>query len=325
MQELSNDRIAPPPQIHSPRKRAAARRGVGLGVFSVGLGLAELLAPRGVAGLIGVPDTRRTRLVLRALGVRELLAGVGLLTQPRSGTWLWSRVIGDAMDLALLGDGFSKRRAQRGRLIAATAAVAGVTAIDALSAARQSRHASLSRAFAPIHVVRTITINQDRESVYRFWRDFSNLPRFMAHLDAVEEQSNGRTTWRVQGPAGMHVSWDAEVTLDRPGECIAWRSLEGSTSVPNRGVVRFKEAPGGRGTEVHVELKYEPVGAALGAAFAKLFGEEPSQQIAGDLRRLKQVLETGEVLHSDASIHRGPHPARPAAEDDTLQIKGAAQ
>ena len=328
MQELSNHRVSPPSRSHaasySPRKRAAARRGVGLGVFSVGLGLAELLTPGGVATLIGIPDTRRTRLVLRALGVRELLAGVGLLAQPRSGKWLWSRVIGDAMDLALLGEGFTKRRAQRGRLIAATAAVAGVTAIDALSAARQSRNSTLSRAFAPIHVLRTITINRDRETVYRFWRDFTNLPSFMAHLESVEV-SDGRSTWRAKGPAGMHVSWDAELTLDRPGECIAWRSVEDSTSVPNRGVVRFNEAPGGRGTELQVELKYEPTGAALGAAFAKLFGEEPSQQIDGDLRRLKQVLETGEVLHSDASIHRGLHPARPTADDDALQLKGPAQ
>ena len=324
MQELSNDQYALAPQSYSPRKRAAARRGIGLGVFSVGLGLAELLAPHGVAGLIGIPNTRRTRLVLRALGVRELLAGVGLLSQPRSGTWLWGRVIGDAMDLALLGEGFFKPRSQRGRLIAATAAVAGVTAIDALSAARQSRNSTLSRVGAPIHVLRTITINQDPDSVYRYWRDLQNLPTFMAHLDSVEV-SNGRSTWRAKGPLGMRVSWDAELTLDRPGECIAWRSVEGSTSVPNRGVVRFSKAPGNRGTEVQVELKYEPPAGALGSAFAKLFGEEPSQQIAGDLRRLKQVLETGEVLHSDASIHRGPHPARPAADDRTIQTKGALQ
>jgi uncharacterized membrane protein len=99
--------------------------------------------------------------------------------------------------------------------------------------------------------------------------------------------------------------------MDRPDEAIGWRSVEG-TRVPNRGVVRFEPAPGDRGTQVRVELKYEPPGGALGSAFAKLFGEEPSQQIAGDLRRLKQVLETGEVLHSDASVHRGLHPARPS-------------
>jgi uncharacterized membrane protein len=326
MYELSDESGAPRGELtkFSPRNRASARRGIGLGVFSVGLGLAELLAPAGVASLIGIPSTRRTRLVLRALGVRELLAGVGLLAEPRSAGWLWSRVAGDAMDLALLGEGFTQRRAKRGRLAAATAVVASVTAIDALSAARQSRDSTLSQVGAPIHVFRTITINREPEAVYEFWRDLTNLPTFMAHLESVQN-SGGRSVWRAKGPAGTTISWEAEVVMDKPGECLAWRSVDGSTTVPNRGVVRFNRAPGGRGTEVQVELKYEPPGGAVGAAVAKLFGEEPAQQVAGDLRRLKQVLETGEVLHSDASIHRGPHPARPAEDDDALEVKGAAQ
>ncbi len=113
--------------------------------------------------------------------------------------------------------------------------------------------------------------------------------------------------------------------MDRPGECLAWRSVDGSTPVPNRGVVRFSEAPGERGTEVQVELKYGPPAGAVGATFAKLFGEEPGQQIASDLRRLKQVLETGEVLHSDASIHRGLHPARPARTKGFYPTEGSCR
>jgi uncharacterized membrane protein len=110
----------------------------------------------------------------------------------------------------------------------------------------------------------------------------------------------------------MSVEWDAEITEDRANELIAWRSLPGA-EVDNVGRVRFVPAPGGRGTEVHVELSYRPPAGVLGATFAKLFGEAPEQQIEGDLRRLKQVLETGEVVHSDASIHRGAHSARPPA------------
>ena len=176
----------------------------------------------------------------------------------------------------------------------------------------------------PIHVFRTITINRTPEDIYAFWRNLANLPQFMAHLESVEE--SGQTSkWRAKGPAGVPITWDAEIVLDHPGERLAWRSIEGTTTVPSRGVVRFNQAPAERGTEVQVELKYEPPGGALGAAFAKLFGKEPGQQIAGDLRRLKQVLETGEVLHSDASIHDGPHPARPARTDDSVQLKGAAE
>jgi len=306
------------------RRDASARQGIALAAFSLGLGLAELLTPGGIATLIGVPNTRRTRLVLRALGARELLAGVGLLARPRSAGWLWSRVLGDAMDLTLLGDGFNQKRAKVGRLIAATAAVAGVTAIDTFSAARQSHSTTLNRIAAPIHVFRTVTINREPSEVYEFWRDLRNLPRFMAHLESVEV-SGGTSKWRAKGPAGTSITWDAEIVLDRPGECVAWSSIEGSTSVPNRGVVRFNRAPGERGTEVQVELKYEPPAGAVGAAVAKLFGEEPGQQIDGDLRRLKQVLETGEVLHSDASIHRGLHPARPARNTNSAQLKGAAE
>ncbi|HEX2670642.1 MAG TPA: SRPBCC family protein [Polyangiaceae bacterium] len=321
MQSLTHDQNH---QVRQSRRRTSGRQGVALGALSLGLGLAELLVPGELATLIGIPNTRRTRLMVRALGARELLAGVGLLAQPRSAGWLWSRVLGDAVDLTLLGDRFSQRRVKVGRLIAATAAVAGVTAIDTYSAARQSRVAALNRIAAPVHVFRTITINRAPSEVYEFWRDLSNLPRFMAHLDSVEVLAR-TSKWRAKGPLGTSITWDAEIVQDLPGESLAWRSVEGSTQVPNRGVVRFNPAPGNRGTEVQVELKYEPPAGAVGAAFAKLFGEEPSQQIAGDLRRLKQVLETGEVLHSDASIHRGVHPARPARNEHTLRLKGAAE
>jgi uncharacterized membrane protein len=275
----------------------------------LGLGLAELLAPRGVARMIGVPDSERSRTVLTLLGLRELTSGIGLLANPASPGWAWSRVVGDAMDLALLGRAFADERADRGRLAAATAAVAGVAALDARAAAGLSHRASLQKLALPIHVEKSITIGLSPDEVYRFWRDLENLPRFMAHLESVTVE-NGTSTWRAKAPAGVTVEWQAEVVLDRPGQAIGWRSLEG-TSVPNRGVVRFEVAPGGRGTEVHVELKYDPPGGALGATFAKLFGEEPAQQISGDLRRLKQVLETGELVRSDSSIHHGRHPGRP--------------
>jgi len=314
MNQLSNERSNEQTALQRvPRTRAAKRRGLGLGLFSVGLGLAELLAPGSLARLIGVRNNTRSRLILRGLGLRELTSGVGLLVRPDSARWLWSRVLGDAMDLALLADGFTFKRARQGRLLAASAAVAGVTAIDTYTAARQTRSAMLAKLGAPIHVQKTITIYREPRVVYEFWRDFSNLPRFMAHLESVEA-TNGVSTWTAKGPLGSSISWQAEVVLDRPGEAIGWRSVEGSTRVPNRGVVRFSHAPGGRGTELQVELKYEPPGAALSATFAKLLGEEPSMQISADLRRLKQVLETGEVLNSDASIHRGPHPARPAKQ-----------
>src|SRR5688572_29200034 len=116
--------------------------------------------------------------------------------------------------------------------------------------------------------------------------------------------TNGRSRWRAVGPLGTRFEWEAEVIDDRRGEFIAWRSLPGA-DVPNQGSVSFRSAPGNLGTEISVELDYRPPAGDIGRMLAKLFGQEPSQAVSADLRRLKQVLETGEVLHSDASIHRG--------------------
>lgn len=295
---------------HSLRE-AAVGRARALGVFSLGLGVLQVAAPGAIARLIGLRDDRQTRRALTAIGLRELGSGLGLVSRPSSSAWLWARVAGDAVDLALLGRAASgKSKSNGARLAFAGAAVLGIGAVDALSAARLSRKETIQKLVLPIHVTKSVTVNRPPETVYHFWRDLKNLPRFMAHLESVEVE-NGISTWRAKAPAGTTVEWQAEIIQDHPNEVIAWRSLEGAT-VPNRGAVRFTPAPGGRGTQVHVELKYDPPGGMLAATIAKLFGEEPSQQIASDLNRLKQVLETGSVVHSDASIHRGLHPARPS-------------
>lgn len=145
-----------------------------------------------------------------------------------------------------------------------------------------------------IHVRQSIATVKSREEVYAFWRKFENLPRFMKHLESVTETNETHSHWVARGPGGARVEWDAIITEERPNELIAWESVDGS-QVPNRGAVTFEDAPGGRGTEIHVELTYTPPAGVLGAAVAKLFGEEPKGQIADDLRRLRALLETGEV------------------------------
>jgi uncharacterized membrane protein len=304
-------------------REAGERRARWLGLFSMALGISQLSAPSRLSRMLGLRDSERSRVTLRLIGARELASGIGLLSKPSSAAPVWSRVAGDVIDLALLGGALADtgRARSRGRLLAATAAVAGVAALDVMSAARLSRKESIQKLALPIHVVRSITISRSPDEVYRFWRQLENLPRFMAHLESVKEEADGSSTWRAKAPAGLHVEWRAEITLDRPNEAIAWRAVEGAT-VPNRGVVRFEPGPAGNGTVIKVELKYDPPGGALAAAIAKLFGEEPAQQIAGDLRRLKQVLETGSVVHSDASIHRGLHAARPAGEHERTQLLG---
>jgi uncharacterized membrane protein len=143
-----------------------------------------------------------------------------------------------------------------------------------------------------VRVDERIVLNRPRSEVYRFWRDLENLPRFMDHLEAVTVLDEERSHWVAKGPAGSRVEWDAVIHNEIPNELIAWRSLEGS-EVDNAGSVHFSPTETGD-TEVRVVLRYDPPAGRLGAAVARLFGEDPSRQVADDLRRLKQVVEAGE-------------------------------
>lgn len=145
-----------------------------------------------------------------------------------------------------------------------------------------------------ISVKQSVIIDRSPAELYQYWRNFENLPRFMNHLESVSTSGEKRSHWVAKAPAGTTVEWDAEIINDKENELIAWRSLEGA-DVDNSGSVRFQPAAGNRGTEVKVELRYDPPGGVIGAAVAKLFGEEPNQQIQEDLRRFKQVMEAGEI------------------------------
>ncbi|GAA4191649.1 hypothetical protein GCM10022252_31760 [Streptosporangium oxazolinicum] len=166
-------------------------------------------------------------------------------------------------------------------------------------AVRMNRHRSDRGHEGPLSLRTAVTINRPRQEVYRYWHDFENLPRFMAHLESVETIGDGYSRWRARGPIKT-VEWEAEIVEDRRDELIAWRSTPGAL-VGNSGSVRFSDAPGGRGTEVRVNLAYDPPGGRAGLVFARLLGEHPEQQVRDDLRRFKQVVETGEVVRSEGS------------------------
>src|SRR5215212_1333209 len=165
---------------------------------------------------------------------------------------------------------------------------------------RRIRHGPVPGTETFMELTATTTIRRPAAEVYSFWRQLENLPTFMAHLDEVRSAGDGISHWRSSAPFGRTVEWDAEIVEDVPGERIAWRSV-GDADVPNQGSVRFVTAPGGDGVEVYVVLAYDIPGGSLGKAVAKYFGEEPHQQLDDDLRRLKQVLETGEVVRSDGA------------------------
>jgi len=282
---------------------AAERLAGFLGWVSIGLGLTSLLAPRGVARLIGARGDGTDRAILRLVGLQELACGIGILSNSRPTGWVWARVAGDAAHLTLLTGAMASGPPEPERMAAATAAIVGITAVDAYNALQLTRtpNPNVRETWTgPVEVHQTITINRPVEELYRYWRDFRNLPRVMTHLESVQADGDGRSHWRAKAPAGMTVEWDAEITEDRPNQLIAWRSVGGQ--VDNGGRVRFVPAPGGQGTEVHVEMRYDPPGGALGHWFAKLFGESPEQQVYDALRHFKQVMETGEVVLSEGSF-----------------------
>ncbi len=149
-----------------------------------------------------------------------------------------------------------------------------------------------------IRVDRSITINASRETVYSFWRNLENLPRFMKHVQCVKKIDDKHSHWLVEGPAGQNIEWDAEIINEIPNELVAWRSLPGA-SVMNAGTVRFEHATAGRGTKVSVALQYDPPAGQVGVIVAKLFGKDPAHEVEMELHRLKNILEAGEIPTSE--------------------------
>lgn len=283
-----------------------------LGWFGIGFGLAQVLAPRAVSRAIGVNDRP---LLMRAFGVRELASGIGILSQnasrKKTAGWLWLRVAGDAMDLAMLGAALASQRNlprhRRSRVMMASAAAVGVTALDVLAGACQSEQNKSDRyrsESGALFIEKYVTVNRSAEECYRYWRDFNNFGNFMTHVESVRALSDARSRWKAKAPLGRSVEWESELTADQPNEFLAWHSLEGA-DIEHAGSVRFERALGGRGTVVRVQMQYSPPGGRAGALAARLFGEEPGQQVDDDLRHFKQLIETG-VIPTTVGQTSGP-------------------
>ncbi len=278
----------------APARLTAARLGVALGWLGVGIGIAELLAPRAFAQTTGLPARPR---VMRAMGVREIVTSAGILLQPNQSGWRWSRVAGDMLDLSLLA--WISRGHQDRRLTTMTALVAGLTALDSLAAYDSWHHRVVRRdvrrdTHGVIRIHKSLHIQRPVEACYRFWRNFENFPQFMQHIEAVQVVDATRTHWRVRAPLGQHVEWTAELFSDIPSQQLAWRTLKGS-AVEHTGVVRFLPALNDKSTRLDIEMSYHAPFGKAGVMLAKIFGGDPSQQIDDDLRRFKQLIETGEI------------------------------
>jgi len=223
----------------------------------------------------------------------------------------WERIASVAAGAALLWVGTRQRSQNR----VATSAGAGliargisgycpVSAMIGRGADRSNTKVALGGERG-VHVYESVVINRPASQLFAFWRDFSNLPRFMEHLADVRVLSPSRSVWTASAPIGMRVKWEAEVINEIEGELIGWQSTD-NADVATAGSVRFVPTSGG-GTEIIVHLQYEPPAGKLRSLVASMFGEEPSQQIRSDLRRLKEILETGEIPR-EASGHAQREP-----------------
>ena len=229
-----------------------------MGWFSLGLGLAQVAAPAQVARLIGVPDDDENRSVMRAVGLREIASGIGILSQPRPAGWAWARVGGDVMDLSLLGGAWASDRTDKERVAAATVAVVGVMALDLLAgpAERPAGQDDYSGPGAQLKRPRGERSALERRRPCQEERHDQSPGRGTVPLLArirepaplheppgvVQTLDAKRSHWRAKGPAGLTFEWDAEITEDRPNERMAWQSVPGS-SVRNAGSVNFKRLP----------------------------------------------------------------------------------
>jgi len=225
----------------------------GLGLYSLGMGLAELAAPNMLAKAIGIAPSVRTRLTMRLFGARELAHGIGILAKPTQPIPMWSRVVGDVIDLAFLAWAFRSKRTNTERLVGAMVAVLGVTVLDTVTSAKLQKE----------------------------------QPEQEPHTKVLA------------------------VTINRPLQEVSHRWREVAGDIAEKGNVTFSVAPGGRGTEVRVEITLP---SRIKTAVGRIMHSDVEQLADGDLRKVKQLIELGEIIHSDASIHRGMHAARPSAK-----------
>lgn len=313
MQKFSESRpyrhTRPGPWLHpaapevGKRRAAQASRAAGdaqlgraMAWFSIGVGLAYLLAPRVMARRTGMPDWP---LLMRATGARELAVGVGLLSRSTSPVWRYARVAGDAMDLAMLGLSLTRPGRSKRRLATAAAVMACVTAFDVRASLRRGDRGDTAddtpqyaaESGNVLRAAKSVIVKQQADECYRLWRDLEHLPRFMKDLDSVRVMDERHSHWTVRGPRGAAMEWDAEITEDQPGHLLAWRSFD-ADNAEHTGAVRFSAGPGG--TRVQLETQYRPL-PGKAAAVDKAGADAAERLMEENLQRFKLLAETGQV------------------------------
>jgi uncharacterized membrane protein len=293
-----------------------------IGWFSIGLGAVQVLTPRIFLRLFGIKARNTNVLLTRVVGLREISSGIGIFAEPRPITWIQARIVGDAMDIMLLGRAFTSK--QITNPISSGAALLSVLAITVVDLAtnqlisnKPSQITTNVMQGSVMRVRKSVTVNRPIADVYAFWRNFENLPQFMRHIQSISVLENGRSHWVAQNSGESALEWEAVLVGDTPDEQITWQAVEDG-DMHTDGSVQFRPAPGDRGTEVLVDIKYHPPVGKLGAGFIRLFGTHPEQLLYDELRMFKQIMETGEVVRSDGAVpgqKMGQRPAQPIPDD----------
>jgi uncharacterized membrane protein len=208
----------------------------------------------------------------------------------------WERIGSVAAGAGLMYMATRQPRLRRGgQMLGAGLVVRGVTGKCAVKRAlvgdASERNDTRRQLGGPagIHVRESIIVSRPADEVYRFWRDYDNLARFLEHVERVDDLGAGRSHWVVRGPGGVRYEWDAETIADEPGERIAWKSV-GDADVVSAGSVVFRPL-GSEQTQIAVHFQYAPPGGTVGRGLAAMFGQDPNTQVRADLGRLRFILE----------------------------------
>jgi uncharacterized membrane protein len=283
------------------KQGTASKLAGALGWMSIGLGVTQMVAPRIIASLAGVP---RRKSESRLMGIRKIATGMGMLAQPQHALGLWTRVGTNLMELARLRKEARRRDARRVRVAATMAAVAGATVVSAICAKKLSAARSAGSPTNIQHSAST-AVNRSPEDCYRQWRDFEKLTTIFRHLKSVRTTGDRRSEWVARGPDGRDITWSIEVTGDIPNQLIEWRS-NGGSEMSHFGWVRFEPILRGKGTIVRVHMQYEIPASAAGGWLTSHLGNDPGLRLRKALLRFKQLLETGEIATTEGQSSGRP-------------------
>jgi uncharacterized membrane protein len=303
MPDAPGDLAAPKTWTQNVTDLDPAQIAIGLGWFSIGLGLVELFGPRRLTRAFGASYQAP---LYQLAGVREIASGVGLLLSRDKSPWLWARAAGDAMDIAVLGIGHGRNR--KGRVVTALLSLAGIAALDLWTAQRmqereeQSAHGvgahtgSRGWRLGAMDIERSITINKSPQELLVLWQVPDTLPRIMAHIADIEQLGQGRARWTIPAPFGQSLAWQTEITHADPDTGLHFRSDQTAGALIPSGAVRFSKAPGNRGTVMTLRVRFNPPGGAPGRVVARLLGDAvPATLIDKSLHYFKALAETGEI------------------------------